>query len=125
MLPGDSHSPSAWAEALFADEIPVVDVLMKIRDAVVRPFGLAVSSSRPKEMKLMFPILSEDTDEVILGAEDKHLTFAVGVTIANNTVSISTLVTIHNTLGKLYWAVVRLFHPVLVRATLRATPLVT
>jgi hypothetical protein len=122
LLPGDSRSPLAWAHAIFDMQIPLVEVLMKVRDFVVRPFGVAVSSSSTSQT--MFPILSTAADEVILGEDDKHLSFVVAVTIGTSQVSITTLVTVHNTFGKLYWAVVRLFHPLLVRATIRATGLV-
>jgi hypothetical protein len=91
---------------------------MRVRDTLVRPFGLATMTDRDPP-PTGFPLIAEGDHEAVFGAHDAHLDFRVGVTTANGQVAFTTTVTVNNPLGHLYWSVVRWFHPPVVRTMLR------
>ncbi|MFD7664038.1 DUF2867 domain-containing protein [Streptomyces sp. NPDC059788] len=75
-----------------------------------------------------------DGGELLLGRDARHLDFRASILIESpaagpgertvghdGRVTLSTVVRLHNTGGRLYFAVVRRVHPVLARATLRRT----
>ena len=47
--------------------------LLKLRDMIVKPFGLKTGISFDDKIK------EQNTNEIILGAEDKHLTFYISL----------------------------------------------
>jgi hypothetical protein len=102
-----------WAHAVFTLP-PSVVFLMRVRDALARPFGLATGWT-----DLMpytgFPLIAEGPNEVVLGLDDKHLDFKVGITTSDGRVVMTTVLRINNSFGHLYWAVVRPFHHWLAR----------
>jgi hypothetical protein len=89
---------------------------MRLRDALVRPFGLAAAGEGLPETG--FPLLAQTDQEIVLGVDDKHLSFRVGITTGDGQATLTTTVTLLGPLGRLYWLVVRWFHPLVVRATL-------
>ncbi len=118
--PDDSRSAADWAHAaLSPDASPsLLTTLMRLRDALVRPFGL----ERVSEATLPytgFPLLAAGDDEVVLGIDDTHLDFRVGVLVTDARCTMTTTVTLHNALGRVYWLPVRWFHPWAVRTVLR------
>lgn len=100
--------------------------LMALRNLMVRPFGLqgdpdAAAAGAPRVG--MFPIVSNDPDEIVLGFDDRHLDFRIVVqTEALNhqqtSVRMMTLVERHNRLGRMYLAVIMPFHKLIVASTL-------
>jgi hypothetical protein len=67
-----------------------------------------------------FPWTSLKGDrEVVFGIDDKHLDFRLGIATLNDRVTVTTMFRLHNALGRLYWSVIRLFHPLIVLAMLR------
>lgn len=116
--PRDSRDPRAWQRAVLAGGPSWVAALMGVRDAVVRPLGLRTTRSEERS----FPVLATSGDEVLLGLDDRHLSFRVSVRVEENAVCVTTLVQRHNLLGDLYWSLVRWFHPVVVRSLLRGAP---
>ena len=59
-----------------------VDGLMALRNVIVRPFGLkddpdAVAAGAPRVV--MFPVISNDPGEIVLGFDDRHLDFRIVV----------------------------------------------
>jgi hypothetical protein len=112
---GESHDPADWARVLAALPPPVKD-LMRLRDLLVRPFGLAAAGDGLPETG--FPLLARTEHEVVLGVDDLHLSFRVGITTTDAHATLTTTVTLSGPLGRPYWAVVRWFHPLVVRATL-------
>ena len=122
-----------------------VDHLMRLRNRVVRLVGLkdlgALSSIeinrhdtdyRPGDRVGIFTLLSVTPDEVVLGDHDKHLHVAVSVmrlpSPAGSTnglnggrqhLAVSTVVHVHNTLGRLYMLPVKPLHQRIVPAVLR------
>jgi hypothetical protein len=104
-----------WAEALIA-----------LRNILVAPFGLktsGASTTAPREMVGIFPIVSERPDRLVAGFNDKHLDFRVVVDVATSgatqKVTLTTLVLTHNRLGRTYLAVIMPFHRLIVRTLLR------
>lgn len=86
---------------------------LKLRDLIVKPLGLQTNKSFEDI------ILEQCNNEIILGTEDKHLTFYVSLFCSdiNNgkqTISISTVVKYKNILGRLYFATIWLFHRIIV-----------
>ena len=69
------------AARLALDRIPVwAQVLMRLRNALVAPFGLkaAPDGTLPPEASIgTFPVISRAPDKVVLGLDDKHLDFRI------------------------------------------------
>ncbi len=120
LAPLDTTDPVDWAAAVLGRPVPGVRALMRLRDALVRPFGLrTVPSDQPKTG---FPLLAASPDEALLGLDDKHLSFRVGIRVVEHQARVITSVQIHNRLGRAYWAIVRFFHPRVVRKMVATTP---
>lgn len=84
-----------WAAALF-----------RLRNALFRPFGLKTGEpDRP-----IFPIYLETHDEIILGTDDKHLNFRIGVIRQDGRLYMSTWVHPHNLWGRAYLRLLMPFH---------------
>lgn len=118
-LPMDSRDPVDWACAVLGSPGPGwVSFLMKLRDIVTKPFRLRAA---PADMAPTgFPLLDRSVDEALLGVEDRHLNFWVGITVCGDVVSFATTVHINSGIGRLYWLVVRFFHPRVVRSVMRS-----
>jgi hypothetical protein len=104
-----------WAEAL-----------LTLRNILVTPFGLktsGASTTTPREMVGIFPIVSERPDRLVAGFNDKHLDFRIVVDVATSgatqNVTATTLVLTHNWLGRTYLAIILPFHRLIVRTLLR------
>lgn len=115
-----------------------VMALMRLRDRLVSLLRLKTSPAMtenapggPKRLEMgervgIFRVLGCSADELVLGEDDRHLDFRVGVRLdadgasAGPWVSLCTLVHFHNRLGRLYFAVVGPFHRRIVPAMLRA-----
>lgn len=69
------------------------------------------------------PQLAENDSEVLLGADEKQLSYRASVIVAAGTdrhvVTLGTVVRLHSVTGRAYFAVVRRVHPLLVRFLLR------
>lgn len=87
--------------------------IYNIRNLIVKPFGLKTNKSFTNM------IVEQDDNEIIIGAKDKHLTFYVSLFCSDikdkkQVASITTLVKYENILGKIYFAVIWLFHKIIV-----------
>lgn len=102
------------------------DGLMRLRDTLVRPFGL--KTAQPWSANLpqppyrvgqtlgIFRILQLIEHEVIMGEDDRHLDFRVSLLVDGNDLYMSTLVRPHNLAGQLYLRLVLPFHHLIVGA---------
>lgn len=138
-LPPEAATQSALALALhtFTQSPAWVDFLMGVRNRVVGLFGLkdlgALSHMAPDKPPQDYQVgdrvgiftlryLSED--EVILGDSDKHLDVLVSVCKRprgdTTLLVVSTVVHVHNRLGRLYMLLVGPAHKVIAPATLRS-----
>jgi Protein of unknown function (DUF2867) len=114
------------AERMLARQPRWAEALLSLRNILVKPFGLktsGASTTAPREMVGIFPILSEQPDRLVAGFNDKHLDFRVIVDVATSgatqKVTLTTLVLTHNWLGRSYLAVIIPFHRLIVRTLLR------
>lgn len=138
-LPSEDAALSALALSLrtFGKSPAWVGFLMRVRNRVVTWFGLkdlgaldARDFSRPLEAYHVgdrlgiFTLRYLSEDEVILGDTDKHLDVLVSVckrSRPDSTVlAVSTVVHVHNRLGRFYMFFVGPAHKVIAPATLRA-----
>ena len=103
-----------------------VDGLMRLRDTLVRPFGLktaqpwAANLPRPPyrigQTLGIFRLLQLTGREVIVGEDDRHHDFRISLLVAGNDLYMSTLVRPHNLAGQLYLRLVLPFHHLIVGA---------
>lgn len=111
--------------------IPVwVDFLMKIRDRIVKVFGL--KSNETKTIKLYYPIGSKaafftvadrNDNEIVMAEDDKHLNFRTSVlvdkTTVQTTIYLTTVVHFNNIFGRFYFLLIKPFHRLIVKSLLR------
>jgi hypothetical protein len=109
-------NPPAWQKALIA-----------ARDAMVEPFGIKTSGmvreSRDSNERVgFFPVHWEGRDEIVLGADDRHLDFRLSLlrrlSPTGTLLIATTVVHTHNALGFTYLNLIRPFHHLVVRANL-------
>lgn len=128
--PGAPTPAAALAYALLGQGPAWLRQLMRLRDALVRPLGLRTFPPRPAAPALPlvpgaqfgpFRVLCVTPAEVVLGQDDRHLDFRVSVRLEPGAARavVTTTVRCHNTLGRLYFALIRPFHRRVVPALLR------
>jgi len=127
IAPGPGLSMKDLADDVFGSRAAWIDMLMSVRDGVVGKLGGKTSRDLRRSLRDhphvdFFPVLSEREDEIVLGEDDRHLDFRVslqrrrepsGVLLAATTV-----VRVHNPLGRAYLLAVRPFHKIIMRASL-------
>jgi len=114
------------ARAVFANPPGFVKGLMALRNGMVAPFGLKAGidfKDRGLGKIDVFPIISSNGSEVVVGGDDKHLDFRIWISVqpspAGSKVTISTLVKINNLLGRVYLFAIMPFHRLLSRSLLQ------
>lgn len=115
------------------------DRLMSIRDKVVGVFGLktaeqlASEAKNPDNFKFqvgeqleIFKLYAKTENELVLGDDDKHLSFRVSLLldcknddIGKKKIMITTTVEYKNVFGRIYFLPVRPIHKLIVKGTLR------
>ena len=111
------------------DNVPAwIGALFKLRNIIVKPFGLKTSFKKtitnvPDNRIGKFRILVESDNKIILGENDKHLNFRAIIQIINKgedeKLVVSTLVHFNNLLGKLYFIPVKPFHKLIIPAIIK------
>jgi len=106
-----------------------VNALGKLRDFLVKPFGLKTEAEIKNEQlgsgsEFDFaPVLFDNDHELIMGLNDKHLYFRLSVLKVvereNTQVFLTTAVRFNNLGGRIYFSAIRLFHGLIVRSMLR------
>ena len=66
-----------------------------------------------------FPVAGRTDTEILLGEDARDLDFRASVLVADGRVTLGTVVRLHRTTGRLYFAVVRRIHPFMARLMLR------
>jgi hypothetical protein len=99
--------------------------LMRLRNALVKIFGLKTDMDKdfkpqykPGESIGFIKVFSVQDNEVLIGADDKHLDFRVSVFNSKeyqHNIKVTTLVKYNNLFGKVYMALIRPFHIVIVK----------
>lgn len=108
--------PQEWADAVFRGVPWWVRSLFGVRQVVVRAVGIEPGDSH------VFDTLDRTADEVLLGTDQRHLSFRASVLVQPDRVVVSTIVEVHGRRGRAYSNVVRRIHPCVLRGMLaRAT----
>lgn len=138
----DTHKKikaSDLASAFFSSAPPWVGQLMNLRNRIVSLFGLKTSSStsynttsiegltfEPGQQLGLFKVYTKTDEEITLGENDKHLDFRIsllslspGADSSTRTIVLTTVVTFHNWLGRLYFIPVKRFHRLIVPIMLK------
>ena len=116
--PTEQFTPGCIFEAMFCNFPKPVDWLFKLRNAIVKPFGLQGGGGFGK-------LISERNDEeIILSKNDKHLCFWVGIYCSQpiegwQEASVTTVVKYNNLLGRIYFIGIWVFHKLLVKSLFR------
>ncbi|SDW78854.1 Protein of unknown function [Arthrobacter sp. cf158] len=114
---GAGTDPTEWAERLFSlESMPRwVAGAMGLRQALVPLIGI------PKAPRDTFKVTAQSGEEALIFVRDKHLNFAaaVGVDPVSRLIRVTTAVELKGWRGKLYFAVVRPVHPMVVNAMLK------
>ena len=116
--PAEPLTPDCIFEGMFCNFPRPVAWLMKMRNAVVKPFGLQGGGGFQN-------LVSERSDEeIIICKNDKHLCFWVGIYCSRpeegwQEASVTTVVKFNNFLGKIYFIGIWVFHKLLVKSLFR------
>lgn len=115
--PGAATDPQTWADAVFGNPPAAVTALLRLRNVLVAPFGIERGD------RSAFATLDRTDRELLLGTDAGHLDFRASILVDPGddgvTVTLSTHATAHHRGGRFYLALVRVFHPPVVRAMLR------
>lgn len=95
------------------------NLLLRLRNLLVRPFGLKTSRPATGDAIGRFPVTFENSREIMLGMPDKHLDFRISVMREDGHIHMATWVQPKNVFGRLYLAAVMPFHILIVRDALR------
>jgi len=128
-----SGNPEVLARFIFDHQALWIGQLLKLRDLLVRGFGLktaqqlaAMGGGVGSGRLSIFKLYSADAHEVVLGEDDKHLNFRLSVRCegatspgAERRLTLSTVVQCHNRLGRFYLALIAPFHRQVVQSSLR------
>jgi hypothetical protein len=133
-LPPDARSPLELYLSVVPRTPRWIDFLMKVRNRIVEAIGLKnmgalsdidpgkpASAYRIGDQAGIFKLLSLHEQEAILGETDKHLDVRVSVAKQDHPgrteVSVSTVVHVHNFVGRLYMFFVIPAHRIIAPAT--------
>ena len=111
-------SPDAFFDIAFNQPPSWMRWLLKLRNILVKPFGLD-TSSRFANLNT-----NKSLNEIVFGMTDKHLTFYVSLwcgAFHNNKqlLKITTVVKYNNTLGRVYFFFIRPFHSIIIKVMLK------
>lgn len=116
--PESQLSPDNIFERMFCNFPKPVAMLMKLRNAIVKPLGLKGGGSF-REL-----VSERNEEEIILCKNDKHLCFWVGIYCSTpedgwQDASVTTVVRFNNFLGRMYFIGIWVFHKLLVKSLFR------
>ncbi len=130
----DSYSTSVWSENSVDEfltrlfKVPAwVNVLLKLRDILVRPFGLQMGDEPVDDSlhyavgsrAVFFTVIDRTENEIVMEENDLHLKFRVSVLKevhdGKSTVSMTTLVEFNNWGGRIYFFPVKPFHVLIIK----------
>jgi len=106
-----------------------VVALMRIRDSVVKLFGLKTSQPPneaefyPVGSRLMdFSVIARNDNEIVMEENDKHLKFRTSVLVnkEESEIYLTTVVKFNNIGGRIYFIPVKPFHKIIVRSQFKS-----
>ena len=126
---GANDDLEALARAGFERPAGWIRALTRVRDAVMATVGVkssrAIGAAAAARGPVIgyFPLLSKSAEELVVGEDDRHLDFRVGILLragaaGGRELVVVTVVHCHNLLGRMYLAVITPFHRVIARANL-------
>ena len=106
-------TPDDFLNLTFSKYPKWIDWLLSLRAILVKPLNLKTDD------KLINMVQDRTENEIIIGKQDKHLTFYCSLWCSpkeNNKqiLSITTIVKYNNSIGKLYFFVIRPFHKIII-----------
>lgn len=114
------------AERMFSRSPRWVELLLVLRDVLVRPFGLTTTKQARRmsgNRVGLFPVLSETPQRLVAGFDDDHLDFRSVIDVMtaadSQRITATTVVLTHNRLGRAYLTIIAPFHRLIVRSALR------
>ena len=136
LVPASSFTATEIYRALSRQTPGWIARLMRLRNQVVQPLGLkdlgalsvvASGDAVPGQRLGLFEVVSVAPDELVMQDDDKHLVVQLSVLKqthddAHDKLTLSTVVHIHNTLGRVYMAFVGPAHKIIAPAMLRRAP---
>jgi hypothetical protein len=118
-------SIEAVARLIFGTMPKWVAFLMRLRNALVKAIGLKTEMDKTYDSEYkagnsigFIKIFSVEENEILLGADDKHLNFRVSVYNSEeptHNIKVTTLVKYNNRFGKIYMALIKPFHVLIVK----------
>lgn len=130
---GAATDPEVLARHVFGHQAPWVQRLMRMRDAIMKRFGVKTSVELKRSAQGgaprvgIFRIYEKGPCEIVMGEDDAHLDFRVSVMCRasgdGQQLVASTVVHCHNLLGRAYILVIAPFHRQVVRSSLRRAAL--
>ena len=125
-IDGPTIDARCAAERMFDRPPRWIELLLKLRNVLVAPFGLKPSGAHEKtklDLIGIFPVVSETPERLVAGFNDHHLDFRVVIDVVSSgmgqQVTATSLVLTHNLLGRTYLALIMPFHRLVVRSMLR------
>lgn len=111
-----------------------VDYLLRIRNSVVKLFGLKTGNKNDFNLADHYPIgskavyftvIDRNDNEIVMAENDKHLNFRTSVLITkqevNSTIYLTTIVKFNNIWGRIYFLPVKPFHRIIIKSLLKRT----
>ena len=114
----ESTMPARQAAKIITAFPGWAQALLKIRTIIVAPFGLSTDGPDASDKLGIFPVETENSREVVVGFNDKHLDFRVSIFSQDGRVYLSTWVHTHNLGGRAYLKTILPFHVLIVRNAL-------
>lgn len=105
-------------ESMFCDFPKPVRWLLDIRNRIMKPFGIKGGGS------FHDLVIEQNEEEIVLFKADRHLDFWVGISCTATTedhqkASVTTIVRFNNTMGRVYFIGIWIFHKIMVGSLLR------
>lgn len=104
--------PDAWAQAIFVDLPPWVDVLLRMRERLDRLVGI-----ERRDLDA-FAVIERSANEVLLGADAEHLDVRTAVRCEPTRVVLSSAIQLRGRRGRASHAVTRHLYPLVMSAML-------
>lgn len=131
--------PADVGKLFFSGGPKWIDTLLVLRNNIVKIFGIKTPENFSDRQKLLdqfkcetgeqlglFEVFDKTENEVVLGEDNKHLNFRVSLFLdgttkqpEKRTLTISTVVTFNNWLGRFYFSPVKPFHKLIVPTILK------
>jgi hypothetical protein len=104
--------------------------LMKIRNGIVKLFGLRTGKNENVKEAAYYPVGSKagyftvterNVNEIVMGEDDKHLYFRASVLVdrEQSFIYLTTIVQFHNVWGRIYFLPVKPFHRLIIKSLLK------